>query len=374
MFAISQYLNEHLINNTTHTKKMRLPRVTLDAGDCAYHCISRVVSKEFLFNTPKRKDHIVKIMLASEILFGANILNYVVMDNHIHALVQMRSILNRDVLDKKTILKLAKTLYSSDYVTSLQQEFDRAEKADRMQGGSDKWHTQQILNRYEKRRGCLSNFMKELKERIAHYINKEHKRSGTLWDGRFKSAIVENTIESLAAVSAYIDLNPIRAGIVKHPQHYRWCGYSAALQGDKSAQEGLAQLYAYRGGGKKPKWKHIKEDYRLYLYERGLATIEDPDSAVTSRLGFTAEQLEQEIARNGKIPAGEILLHRVRYFSDGAIIGTANYVDAIFKSNRDKLTSPTSQRNTGARTMRGADWGALCCLRDLSRHFIGQPN
>ena len=77
--------------------------------------------------------------------------------------------------------------------------------------------------------------MQEVKERITHYINKEHNRKGTLWDGRFKSPIVENTPEALLAVSTYIDLNPIRAGIVTKPEDYRWGGYAAALGGDQIA-------------------------------------------------------------------------------------------------------------------------------------------
>ena len=91
------------------------------------------------------------------------------------------------------------------------------------------------------------------------------------------------------------------------------------LYGNKSAQKGLEQLYAYRGG-KKPKWKQIKEVYRIYLYQHGLEVLGDPETGAIDRLGFTIEQLEIEIQRNGKIPASEILLHRVRYFTDGAII------------------------------------------------------
>ena len=75
--------------------------------------------------------------------------------------------------------------------------------------------------------------MQEVKERIAHYINKEHKRKATLWDGRFKNPIVQNTLEALLEVSACIDLNPIRAGIVTKPKDYRWCGYAPALGGDR---------------------------------------------------------------------------------------------------------------------------------------------
>ena len=100
--------------------------------------------------------------------------------------------------------------------------------------------------------------------------------------------------------------------------------------------------------------------------------LADPESDVKGRLGFTAEQVEQEIARNGKLSQGEVLLHRIRYFTDGAIIGSASFVDDIFERHRHKLASPKSQRSTGARKMRGADWGNLACLRDLRVKVIGQ--
>ena len=105
------------------------------------------------------------------------------------------------------------------------------------------------------------------------------------------------------------------------------------------------------------------------LFEKGLEILADPESGIKGRLGFTAEEVEQEIQRNGKLQQGEVLLHRVRYFTDGAIIGTSSFVDEVFQTNREKLTSPTSRRSTGARTMRGAEWGDLTCLRDLRKNL-----
>ena len=227
-------------------------------------------------------------------------------------------------MTKATVLEQAQVLYSKAYVADLKQEFSRAEKIDAEAG--DNWHTQRILNRFESRRGCLSNFMQEVKERITHYINKEHKRKGTLWDGRFKSPIVENTPEALLAVSTYIELSPIRAGIVAKPEDYRWSGYAAALGGDQIAQAGIASLYTHRGAKDKvPSWRKERPDYRQYLFEKGLELLEDPDSGMKSRIGFSAEEVEKEIKRRGKLP------------------------------------------------MRGAEWGNLTTLRDLRLNVIGQP-
>ena len=76
-------------------------------------------------------------------------------------------------------------------------------------------------------------FVKELKERFSRWFNKKHARRGTLWMERFRSVIVEGG-ECLRTVAAYIDLNPMRAGLVAEPEEYRWCGYTEALGGSQS--------------------------------------------------------------------------------------------------------------------------------------------
>lgn len=281
-------------------------------------------------------------------------------------------------LTRDSLLKESKVLYTKSYVQKLELEFKRAEEADQRADNDEQRYTQQILDRYEARRGCLSTFMQAVKERIAHHINKSHKRKGTLWDGRFKSPLVQNTLEALLAVSTYIDLNPIRAGIVKKPEDYRWCGYSAALGGDSMARKGIAKIYSYRGGSTKKssskKWKKIQSDYRQALYERGLEVLADPESGMTGRLGFTAEQVAKEIKRNGKLSSCEVLLYRVRYFTDGAIIGSASFIDEIFGKHNERLTARTTGRKTGARQMRSADWGGLYSFHDLQTNAIGHPN
>ena len=349
---------------------MRLPRLILEPEACAYHIVSRTIDQKWFLDTPKRRDRIVQMIRACVTLYGANLINFSVLSNHFHLLCNMSKEENRQPLTKATLLNVAKVLYSSDYVTDLRQEFERAEKIDKQTG--DNWHTQNIINRYENRRGCLSNFVGEVKERIAKYINKQHNRSGVVWDGRFHDTIVEHELESLSAVSAYIDLNSIRAGIVDKPEDYRWCGYAAALAGSRQAQQGIAQIYAHRGGSKKPSWNQIRGEYRQTLFEKGLEILEDPESGVKGRLGFTAEQVEGEIRKNGKLSKGEVLLHRVRYFTNGTIIGSAEFIDTVFDRHREKLTTPNSLRSTGARRMRGADWGNLSCLRDLRVNVIGR--
>ncbi|MFH1282767.1 MAG: transposase [bacterium] len=70
----------------------------------------------------------------------------------------------------------------------------------------------------------LAKFIKLIAQKYAQYINKQKKRTGTLWEGRFKSSSVSKD-NYLLACSRYIELNPVRARLVKNPQEYHWSSY-----------------------------------------------------------------------------------------------------------------------------------------------------
>ena len=72
--------------------------------------------------------------------------------------------------------------------------------------------------------GDLGRFMQSVGRRYVRYVNKTYRRTGTLWEGRFKSAAV-NRDEYLIACSRYIEFNPVRAGLAVHPKDYPWSSY-----------------------------------------------------------------------------------------------------------------------------------------------------
>ena len=71
-----------------------------------------------------------------------------------------------------------------------------------------------------------SRFMKRLGQRYTQYVNRIYQRSGTLWEGRFRSCIVQAESHLLECYR-YIDLNPVRAGLVADPAAYRWSSHGA---------------------------------------------------------------------------------------------------------------------------------------------------
>ena len=75
-----------------------------------------------------------------------------------------------------------------------------------------------------------SSLMKHLGQRYVQYVNRTYKRSGTLWEGRFRSSIVQVDLYLLRC-HRYIELNPVRAGMVEFPGDYRWSSFSANAMG-----------------------------------------------------------------------------------------------------------------------------------------------
>ena len=76
--------------------------------------------------------------------------------------------------------------------------------------------------------------MKQLGQRYVQYINRTYRRSGTLWEGRYKSCIAQDEVYVLGCYR-YVELNPVRADIVLHPAEYRWSSYRVNAQSENSS-------------------------------------------------------------------------------------------------------------------------------------------
>jgi hypothetical protein len=220
----------------------------------------------------------------------------------------------------------------------------------------------------------LSEFMKTLLQRFTRWFNRTHERSGTLWEERFKSVIVESGVAA-RTMSAYIDLNPVRAGMVADPAEYRWSSYGEAVGGGpkgngKKARAGLVRAcMSHQGAGFEPeKWKDVSRIYRRVLgmalgRKRGVADV-GPAPAVT----MTTEELLESKHNETVLPDlrfAAMLCQRVRYFTDGAVIGSREFVNEAFAAARERFTPG---RKDGARRMRGnakPAAGELWSMRDL---------
>jgi len=214
----------------------------------------------------------------------------------------------------------------------------------------------------------LSEFMKTLKQSFSQYFNKKSGRKGPLWEQRFKSILVEGSEHALSTMAAYIDLNAVRAGIVKDPKDYRWSGYGEAMGGSRQARKGLGLIVA--GLGIEGCWDDVRNAYRKHLYVQGERKGIGPDGEAL-RPGFSKEQVKAVLEAGGRLPRHEILRCRVRYFSDGLVLGSKDFVEKIFGRYRDQFGP---RREAGARAMRYADWNGLSTMRDCAKPSSWYPS
>jgi len=345
---------------------MKTPRIVLAHGG-VYHCVSRIVDRNYRLGAAE-KEVFRAMMRRLEAFLEVKVLTYCLMSNHFHLLVEVPDSDSIEQLTAASLRKRLPLLYRGDALTAVLDELDRAEINSSGETGSESW-LREILDRYQARLGDLSVFNKELKARFSLWYNANNDRCGTLWESRFKSVLVEDGEQALMTIAAYIELNPVRAGIVDDPKDYRWCGYGEAMAGKKIARQNLSFLHArtrawqQSGHRRNLSWKDFAATYRIHLFGQGIRRAGDPRTGSRKRHGIAADEVEKVIvSEGGELPIHQKLRGRVRYFCDGAAFGSAGFVDGVFEKFRDRFGK---SRTSGARTMRGAKWDGLSTLRDL---------
>lgn len=115
-----------------------------------------------------------------------------------------------------------------------------------------------------KKRDGVSRAMQSVGRRYVQYINCSYKRTGTLWEGRHKSSLIDSE-KYLLTCYRYIELNPVRAEMVKRPSDYRWSSYRAHAQG--AADAAIEDHPEYLALGKSPeqRQKAYRELFRHHV-------------------------------------------------------------------------------------------------------------
>ena len=106
--------------------------------------------------------------------------------------------------------------------------------------------------------------MKHLGQRYVQYINRTYRRSGTLWEGRFKSCLAQSEHYVLACYR-YIELNPVRAGMVEHPADYPWSSYRFNGQGMANTPLSQHPLYKALGQSNEERCRQYRELFQAHL-------------------------------------------------------------------------------------------------------------
>jgi putative transposase len=204
-----------------------------------YHCTSRVVDGRSIFGDSE-KSSFITLMRQYEQLCGLQILTYCLMSNHFQLLIALPERPPTENLPTEVqLLDLIESVFDKARADTLRTDWAKWRALD--SGSEGELRVQQAINDWFDRMWDLSAFMSMLKLRFSKWYNWKNDRKGTLWEARFKSMLVHDG-KTLATLAAYMDLEPVRAGLAKDPKDYFWSGYGAACGGVAKAKAGLAEI------------------------------------------------------------------------------------------------------------------------------------
>jgi len=308
--------------------------------------MSRTVNGEWLF------DDVAKEILRRQLwqvadYCGVQVLTYSILSNHFHVLVrvlQEQALSDAELLRRYRVLYPKPTRYQASRLAVIEAGLVRNDP------DATAWRQRQLSLM-----GDVSQFMKLLKQRFSIWFNRSHQRFGTLWAERFKSVLVETARGVLQTMAAYIDLNSVRAGLVTDPKDYRFCGYAEAVAGNRAAQEGIGAVLTGRA------WSEVQSQYRELLFGVG-------GGARMGKASLMAANVQRVMAEGGKLPLAVVLRCRIRYFTDGAVLGSRGFVETHLAKYQEKTGRC---KRTQTRPMPSwVDWGDLATLRGLRQQAI----
>jgi len=357
-----------------------------------YHVVSRVVDKDMKLGEVER-DYFIGLMHDYAAFCGVKLLSWVVMSNHFHILVEVPPV-DKENMSPEEVFERLSYIWGEGYMVKARELFRECETEKEVRAFCDK---------VTYRMGDLREYMKSIKQQFTLWFNRRHEREGTLWEGAYRSVIVEGDVplevvkriegegdrgeswesktrevamdydgggdgagyevmsDAARIVAAYIDLNPVRAGMVKDPADYRWSSYGAAVEGDSAARAGLARLWS-RGE------ESAMAAHRVLVFDAGSEEHVPEDGEKSKRVGIPREKVEEVVRQGGKLPMKVFLRVKVRYLTAGAIIGSREFIRKVYEGRKAVLGENRSRIST---PMRHGEWGGLHVFRNLGKKIIG---
>jgi len=309
-------------------------RARLKAGKDApaghYHCLSRVVDRRFILEEAE-KEHFLALMRECEAFCEVQVLTYCVMSNLFHILAEVPKRPEALPTAEEVVAKLRK-LTGHQNVGAVEQQFQMYRRAKDAEGEAE------YLGSFHDRMWDVSAFMKLLKQRFTQWYNGRTGRKGTLWEDRFKSVLVAGAGEALEAMA-----------------------------GKRRAKEGLGRVLS--GRRREEGLRGSLAAYRVVLYNEGSERRESVrEDGGLVRGALRHEEVLEVLKAKGRLGLGDYVRCRVRYFCDGAVLGSRGFVEEVFRKNRGWFGE---KRKAGARRMQGLAGLELFTVRDLRVNVFG---
>jgi len=280
----------------------RKPRLKVEGVEAWYHVRGQVAGSktDFLLAHEGCQIMLMNIIKFYEKAYFCDVASYSIMGTHYHLIIKFLPFKNHSIA---TLKKRAYFIYPN-----------RTKEV-------DKW-TQEQWTTFSHRMFNLSEFMRNIQSGFARWYNKTFERSGRFWADRFKSSILVDN-QALLDCMLYVDLNPVRAGMVKRPELYTGSSIYARQNNQDAWLMPLNKLMPINdiddNIDNSP--EKLLHDYRSMLYYRGSIPTKKGQTKISKEL------LNQELNRGFKKPGK--YLKKLRYFIDGILIGDQKNIEKI---------------------------------------------
>jgi len=333
---------------------MRIARLKLKTA-ATYHVMSRTLEGRFFLGNDE-KGFLSNLMRRMETFSGCEVRTYTLMDNHFHILLHVPK---TRLVDDDEVRWRVRMLYGEEKYA----QFEKNWQAWIEQGQESRIVEQ--LDAFRARMYDLSEFMKTFKQRFTVFYNANNQHQGPAWWGRYKSVLIQEDTHAQQLVAAYIDLNPVRAGKANDPKDYRWSGYGEAVANIRESRRNLCKLFIDSDISE----QEVLTEYRKLLYLQGETQV-NPLTGEQIRAGISRAAVEKVLENDGELSLCEVLRCKVRYFSDGGVIGSAAFVKEVLQEYKGHFCPQI--RCGGAKPMKYSDWGDLCVAKKLRRTIISR--
>ncbi|MCY3751898.1 MAG: transposase [Gammaproteobacteria bacterium] len=228
---------------------------------CYYHCISRCVRRAFLCGYDEysgksyqhRRDWVEQQLLRQSQAFCIDVASYAIMSNHYHVIIRVNPELAAS-LSAEAILDRWQLLYRLDPLMVRFKEGDVLTDEEKNIVDNEIRRMREVLM-------SISRFMGYLNERIARRANAEDGCKGRFWEGRFRSQALLDDVALLQCL-AYVDLNPVRAGISQNPLQSEYTSIKRRLACDSS---GLLEFKTDKAGKMSENYNELPFHIKDYL-------------------------------------------------------------------------------------------------------------
>jgi len=276
-----------------------------------YLVTNRVAGGRFLFR------YLEKQML-KELLFGGvdrlsyQVVDYIFMDNHFHLIVKIPAI---DKISESELLKRYRTFKNDPEIDF----FTDTEKLD-----------------FKFKIHDISFIIGNFEQRFVQWFNREHNSWGRLFGQRFDSELIEvsEQSDSLLRCMAYVTLNPVRAGILKDPKDFHFCGYADRVANNKIGlnDDEFFDLFCHgiEATSDMDKRSQFQQVFRAYML--GLKRFKLADSLTIKEYLIQTSSSPPEALR-----WDDLFIHKCRFFTKCLVIGSEAFIRDKLNKFADKM-------------------------------------